>query len=71
MYNFFSCKGTRFSSSEVADVKLPTINDIPKSCGTWKDYYDARQKVYNTQLIVGLAAFIGTITYVCIKFILT
>jgi len=50
--------------------KLPTINDIPGPCGSWKEYYNARQKVYNTQLIVGIGVLIGTIAYVCIKFML-
>ncbi|XP_012537113.1 uncharacterized protein LOC105837141 [Monomorium pharaonis] len=57
--------GTRSASSHAAvDVKLATINDIPQSCGLWKEHYDARQKVYNAQLITGLAVLIGTITYI-------
>ncbi|KAL6260456.1 hypothetical protein P5V15_007981 [Pogonomyrmex californicus] len=55
---------TRFSSTKPADIKLATINDIPVSCGPWKEHYDARQKVYNTQLIAGLAVFISTIAYI-------
>ncbi|XP_025997254.1 uncharacterized protein LOC105201600 [Solenopsis invicta] len=57
--------GTRSASSHAAvDVKLPTINDIPQPCGPWKEHYDARQKVYNAQLIAGLAVLISTITYI-------
>jgi len=53
------------------DIKLPTINDIPAPCGPWKEHYDAKQKIYNAQLIAGVAILIGTITYVCIKFMLS
>lgn len=66
----FMYKGTRSSSSKAVDVKLATINDIPTSIGAWKEHYDSRQKVYNAQLITGIIVLIGTITYVCIKFIL-
>jgi len=67
----FWYKGIRSSSSKAVDVKLATINDIPAPCGPWKDHYDARQKVYNAQLIGGIAFLIGTIAYVCIKFMLS
>ncbi|KAL0123293.1 hypothetical protein PUN28_005672 [Cardiocondyla obscurior] len=57
--------GTRSGSSATpADIKLATINDIPGSCGPWQEHYDSRQKVYNTQLIAGLAVLVGTITYI-------
>lgn len=56
--------GTRSSSSKALDVKLPTINDIPGPCGPWKEHHDARQKVYNAQLIAGLTILISTITYI-------
>ncbi|KYQ51505.1 hypothetical protein ALC60_09378 [Trachymyrmex zeteki] len=52
------------------DIKLATVNDIPGSCGPWKTHYDARQKVYNAQLIAGVGILISTIAYVCIKFML-
>ncbi|XP_011875838.1 PREDICTED: uncharacterized protein LOC105566443 [Vollenhovia emeryi] len=56
--------GARSSSSHAVDIKKATINDIPQSCGAWKDHYDSRQKVYNAQLIAGLAVLVGTITFV-------
>ncbi|XP_011700333.1 PREDICTED: uncharacterized protein LOC105457390 [Wasmannia auropunctata] len=56
--------GTRSASSQALDVKLPTINDLPQPCGPWKEHYDARQKVYNSLLIGGLGALIGTIAFV-------
>nr|XP_012216286.1 PREDICTED: uncharacterized protein LOC105668458 [Linepithema humile] len=54
--------GTRSSSSKV-EVKYATINDLHSPCGPWKDHYEARQKVYNTQLIAGVSLLIGTITF--------
>jgi len=51
------------------DIKPATINDIPQSCGAWKEHYDSRQKVYNTQLILGVTVLVGTIAFVRIKFI--
>ena len=59
--------GTRSSSKVVVDVKLPTVNDIPVPHGSWQEHYDARQKVYNTQLIAGLAVLVGTIAFVKIS----
>ncbi|XP_025268117.1 uncharacterized protein LOC112639167 [Camponotus floridanus] len=56
--------GTRSSSSKVVDFKLPTLDEATQPQGSWKEYYDARQKVYNTQLIAGLAVLIGTISFV-------
>lgn len=72
MHSFFykyviSNKGvTRSASTKVTDIKLPTINDIPAPSGPWKDHYDARQKVYNMQLIAGITVLVGTITFVSI-----
>ncbi|XP_012054060.1 PREDICTED: uncharacterized protein LOC105617091 [Atta cephalotes] len=65
----FIRSGSHSSGSKAMDdvFKLPTINDIPGPCGSWKEYYDARQKVYNTQLIVGIGILIGTIAYVKIS----
>ncbi|XP_014477262.1 PREDICTED: uncharacterized protein LOC106745822 [Dinoponera quadriceps] len=56
--------GIRSSSSKVVDIKLPTINDIPVPKGPWQEYYDKRQKVYNTQLALGTAVLLGTIIFV-------
>ncbi|XP_020284770.1 uncharacterized protein LOC109855223 [Pseudomyrmex gracilis] len=55
---------TRSASTKVTDIKLPTINDIPAPSGPWKDHYDARQKVYNMQLIAGITVLVGTITFI-------
>ncbi|XP_018362810.1 PREDICTED: uncharacterized protein LOC108760985 [Trachymyrmex cornetzi] len=67
----FIRSGSRSSSSKALDdVKLATVNDIPGPCGPWKEHYDARQKVYNAQLIAGVGILISTIAYVCIKFML-
>jgi len=60
--------GTRSSSSKVVeDIKLPTLNDIPAACGPWKEHYDVRQKIYNAQLIGGVAVLISTIAYIKIS----
>lgn len=67
---FFQYEGTRSYSSKVGEVKLASINDIHSPCGPWKEHHDARQKVYNTQLIAGVSILIGTITFVSIKFII-
>lgn len=67
LYVIFQYKGTRSSSSKVGDIKLATINDIHEPCGSWKDHYEARQKVYNTQLIAGVSLLVGTIIFVSIK----
>ncbi|KYM98582.1 hypothetical protein ALC62_10550, partial [Cyphomyrmex costatus] len=58
--------GTRSSSSKAVqdDLRLPTINDIPGPCGSWKEHYDARQRVYNVQLLAGIGVLVGTIAYV-------
>lgn len=56
--------GTRSASSKVVDFKWPTVNDLPVPQGSWQEHYNARQKVYNAQLIAGLAVLIGTITFV-------
>ncbi|XP_018338926.1 PREDICTED: uncharacterized protein LOC108746569 [Trachymyrmex septentrionalis] len=63
----FIRSGSRSSSSKVVDIKLPTINDIPGPCGPWKKHYDARQKVYNAQLIAGVGILISTIAYIKIS----
>ncbi|XP_011061724.1 PREDICTED: uncharacterized protein LOC105150391 [Acromyrmex echinatior] len=64
----FIRSGSRSSSSKaVDDIKLPTVNDIPGPCGPWKEHYDARQKVYNTQLIAGVGILIGSIAYLKIS----
>lgn len=56
--------GTRSASSKVVDFKPPTVNELPIPQGSWKDHYDARQKIYNAQLITGIAVLVGTITYI-------
>lgn len=50
------------------DFKLPSFDEIPVPQGSWKEHYDARQKVYNTQLIAGVSVLVGTIAFVCINF---
>ncbi|EZA61213.1 hypothetical protein DMN91_004816 [Ooceraea biroi] len=57
--------GTHSASSELpADLRRPTINDIPVPHGSWKEHYDARQKVYNAQLIAGITVLVGTLLFV-------
>ncbi|XP_032671129.1 uncharacterized protein LOC116844108 [Odontomachus brunneus] len=56
--------GTRSSSSKVLDIRVPTINDIPVPKGSWREHYEKRQKVYNTQLIVGITALVSTLTFI-------
>ncbi|XP_018309028.1 uncharacterized protein COX7B [Mycetomoellerius zeteki] len=64
----FIRSGSRSSSSKAMDdIKLATVNDIPGSCGPWKTHYDARQKVYNAQLIAGVGILISTIAYIKIS----
>ncbi|KAM0727421.1 hypothetical protein ACS0PU_006753 [Formica fusca] len=56
--------GTRCASSKVIDVKLPSFDEIPVPQGSWKEHYDARQRVYNTQLIAGVSVLVGTIAFI-------
>jgi len=41
-----------------------TINDVPMPHGSWKDHYNARQKVYNAQLIAGITILCSTLLFV-------
>ncbi|EFN87317.1 hypothetical protein EAI_06088 [Harpegnathos saltator] len=52
------------SSSKVVDFKFPTIDDIPIPKGSWREYYEKRQKVYNMQLAIGLTALLSTLTFI-------
>ncbi|XP_043215799.1 uncharacterized protein LOC122378619 [Amphibalanus amphitrite] len=38
-----------------------TMNDLPVPKGSWQEAYNAKQKNYNTMLMLGVATFGGTL----------
>lgn len=42
---------------------LVTLNDLPSPCGCWKKHYDAKQRVYNIHLLLGISTLILTIAF--------
>ncbi|KAL1509009.1 hypothetical protein ABEB36_003817 [Hypothenemus hampei] len=40
-----------------------TINDLPSPSGSWQTNYDAMQRRYNTQLVLGVGTLVGTILF--------
>lgn len=38
-----------------------TYNDLPSPSGSWQTNYDAQQRKYNAQLLLGIAALAGSL----------
>jgi len=54
--------GQRYASYGHHGVKS-TYNDLPSPAGSWQTHYDAQQRKYNLQLILGIVTFAGTIIF--------
>ncbi|KAJ8981839.1 hypothetical protein NQ317_001802 [Molorchus minor] len=46
-----------------ASAAQTTLNDLSQPQGSWKTHYDANQRKYNAQLVIGVGALIGTIVF--------
>ncbi|KAL6435049.1 hypothetical protein ACFW04_005267 [Cataglyphis niger] len=56
--------GTRSASSKAVDFKLPSFDEIHTPQGCWKEHYDAKQKLFNAQLIGGVSVLVATLAFV-------
>ena len=51
-----------------SDFKYVTFDEACKPEGSWKEHNEKRQKKYNTQLVVGVSAFV--LTWVAVSLII-